>query len=145
VVDRQVRLMDVGATLLGLVGLPASLGDGEDLRPLLRGERPEAPPSYAEASKPLNFERKDAWNNLDFERSVAVGGLFYVRTPWRRDQSSLRRQGQGWPELDDAAAASELRARLDAWDAAAPPHEDIQLDEGTRDMLVALGYLEGEP
>lgn len=145
VVDRQVRLMDVGATTLALAHLPPGLGEGEDLRPLLRGERPAAPPSYAEASKPLNFERKDTWNNLNFERSVAVDGLFYVRTPWRRDRASLRREADGWPELDDASAASALRARLDAWDADAPAHQDIQLDEGTRDMLRSLGYLEGEP
>lgn len=145
VVDRQVRLMDIGATALALAGLPATLGEGEDLRPLLRGERPPAPASFAEASKPSNFERKDTWNNLSFERSVAVDGLFYVHTPWRHDQSSLRREADGWPALEDATAAARLRARLDAWDSTVPPHEDVQVDDGTRDMLRALGYLEGEP
>ncbi len=147
-VARQVRLMDVGATLSAMVGLGGGLGQGEDLTPLWLSapsdQRP-APPSFAEASKPSPLERKDAWNNLPFERSVAADGLLYVRAPLQGDQTFLYRAAPGWPALDDPSAAAPLHALLEAWDAAAPPHRDSTMDARTSEMLEALGYLEREP
>ncbi len=147
IVERQVRLMDVGPTLLGLLGLEPKLGEGEDLRPLWTSPEsaPPAPPSYAEASKPLEHERTDAWNNLDFERSVAEDGHLWVRTPWRDDEARLVRLAPGFPEVQDPDRAATLDARLQAWDALAPPHRSGAVDAATSEMLEALGYLERDP
>lgn len=146
VVARPVRLMDVGATLLAQAGLDPRLGEAEDLGALWReGARPgPAPASFAEASKPIAKERKDAWNNLPFERSVAADGHLLVRTPWRSDERRLYRIAPGWPEIADETVEAALIERLNTWDAAAPAHRDPTVDASTRDMLEALGYLEKE-
>lgn len=143
VVERQVRLMDLGGTLLSLAGLDATLGQAEDLSLLWKGQAPEARPSFAEANKPSRYAYKTGWNNLSFERSVAAGGYMLVRTPWRKDTRRLFRAAPGWPEVEDASVAEALLAELAAWDAAAPPRRELRaLDQRTEAMLKALGYQE---
>lgn len=160
VIGRQVRLMDVGTTLLTLSGVGGRLGEGEDLSRLWTqpGQPHPAPPSFAEASKPGAFEREDAWNNLNFERSVASGGHMLVRTPWQGDATHLYRLSPDWPEIgagegevgeaeadDGGRIAAALRASLARWDAEAPAHRDVSVTGATGDMLQALGYVEKEP
>ena len=142
-VARQVRLMDVAPTVLSVVGDAAGIGQGEDLRPLWSGQTWDAPPSFAEATKPIPRESSNAWNNLPFERSVAHGGYFLTRAEVLSRPPALYRLEPGQPAV---TGELETRARLigllDAWDAAAPPHRDVEMDPATAAALKALGYLE---
>lgn len=145
VVDRQVRLQDVGSTALAAAGLASPLGEGEDLTPLWRGERPPAPLAFAEANKPADRGSPAAWNNLTLERAVADGAHLLVRTPWRRDEVALYQVSPAWPSVEDAAVTAALSERLATWDAAAPPHRALTVDKETEEQLRALGYWEESP
>lgn len=141
VVDRQVRVMDLAPTVLGFLGMPP-IGHAEDLGPLFRGARPPAPPSFAEATQPVDAERTDAWNNLSMERAVALDGTLLVRTPLLSDVDMLYALDAEQSVVKDPARASRLRALLDSWDAAAPPHRDVTMAPETVEGLKALGYIE---
>ncbi len=141
VVDRQVRVMDLAPTVLGFLGLPP-IGHAEDLGPLFRGKRPPAPPSFAEATQPVDAERSDAWNNLQMERAVALDGALLMRTPLLSDVDMLYALDAEQSVVKDPATATRLRALLDSWDAAAPPHRDVTMSAETVEGLKALGYIE---
>ena len=149
VVDRQVRLIDVGRTALGLAGLDGSLGEGEDLAPLWNGVSSPPPLSFAEANKPAQHGDGEGWNNLDMERSVADGQHSYVITPWHEGERRLYRVAPGWPELEDPEVSAEVSARLSewlvTWDASAPAHRELAVDKRTEEQLKALGYWEDTP
>ncbi len=132
---RPARLLDLGSTVLARVGLPGALGEGQDLF-----ARTEALPSFAEATKPDAQERTDAWNNLPFDRSVVDEGHLLRVTPLR-GQSRLSRLGDS--AVVDPERTERLRAKLEAWDAAAPGFREVELEEETRKALEALGYVEG--
>ncbi len=140
-VERQVRLMDLGTTVLSASGLGGILGEGEDLSRLWRGETPIAPPNFAEATKPIAHESKTAWNNLPFERSVAEGGLMVVKRPLYGDLG-LFSLAEGQPFVDDIEKAKELDKKLMEWDATAPPHREPNMSAQTENALRALGYLD---
>lgn len=146
VVGRQVRLLDVGTTLLQLLEPAAPLlGGGEQLAPLWHGARPPAPPAFAEATKPLELEHPGAWNNLPFERSVILNGRLVVKSPWRDQAPQLYQVAPGQPAMPDPAALRHLDGLLSGWDAAAPAHQDTTMSEETEAALRSLGYLGEEP
>lgn len=140
-VDRQVRLMDLGSTVLTVSGLGGSLGDGEDLSPLWRGERPPAPPNFAEATKPLEYESAQMWNNLPFERSVAYDQHLLIARPLYKTMS-LHSIDPGQAVVQDRDRAMDLAEKLQVWDQAAPPHREPNMSKNTEDALRALGYLD---
>ncbi len=141
VVDRQVRLVDLAPTILGLAGLPP-IGRAEDLRPLFRGERPAVPPAFAEATQPQQVESPPLWNNLKMERSVAVDGHILIRTPYLSAASTLYTLDHAQTPVQDAAMAQRLGSLLDAWDAAAPAHRTVEMSAETLEGLRVLGYVE---
>ncbi|MEL6346178.1 MAG: sulfatase [Myxococcota bacterium] len=144
VVDRPVRLLDM-ATTLGRMLTPDAprLGSGEDLTPLWKGVRPPTQPIFAEATKPIEKESRNTWNNLPFERSVIHEGLILVKSPWAEEGPRLFQMAPGQPERNDPAAAAKLELLLDAWDASAPPHRNVQMSTDTTKALQSLGYLDG--
>jgi len=149
VVDRQVRLQDLGTTLLHAAALPGgALGAGQDLSPLWKAAAagktaPAAPPSFAEATKPERLESRTAWNNLPLSRSIAHDGLFLTLSPYRHNGATLYRLAAGQPRATpDPAAAADLVTRLRAWDQRAPPHRTVVQSEQTQEALRALGYVE---
>lgn len=145
VVDRQVRLLDIGTTALRAAGLSEPLGQGEDLGPLWRGEQRQAPLSFAEATKAGPLAESAAWNNLPMERAVADGSHLLVRTPWHKDERRLYAVAPGWPQREDAEVQRILEADLQAWDEAAPARRVLTVDKETSEMLRALGYSEESP
>jgi arylsulfatase A-like enzyme len=143
VVSRQARLQDVGTTLLKILEPEAPmLGSGELLSPLWRGALPPAPPAFAEATKPIELESADGWNNLPFERTVIADGLLVVKSPWLQQPPILYRMAPGQPTADDPAALQRLDGLLNGWDAAAPPHQSAAMSAETEAALQSLGYLD---
>jgi arylsulfatase A-like enzyme len=142
VVERPVRLQDVASTVLARVGIPEVMGDGFDLAPLWRGAPLELPPAFAEASRPMNLERPDRWNNALMERAV-FGRDAYLRVrPAERGLATLHRLAPGSPALPDAQRIRTMADLLVAWDATAPPWVPPAYDDATRRALEALGYLD---
>ncbi|MCB9779895.1 MAG: sulfatase [Alphaproteobacteria bacterium] len=148
VVERQVRLMDIGTTVLSVAGLAGGpLGAGEDLSVLwteqLHGRPlPDAPPSFAEATKPDELEQPTRWNNALFDRSVAWDGHFLTFAPWLGQAPTLYRLAAGQPRVTDGARHARLARALRAWDQTAPPFRTVEHSEDTEAALKALGYLE---
>ncbi len=143
----QARLLDIGSTTLGLLDLVGNkpLGDGVDLSAAWRGQPVERPPSFAEASKPIEKARTDTWPNLDFERAVVHGEHLYTRAPVRGEAGTLFGLGADQPIVQDVDRAATMAGLLDVWDAVAPGHRAVELDEETRKALIELGYLTEEP
>ncbi len=145
VVNQTVRTEDVGTTLLSQIA-PRSpgLGTGLDLS-LLWGAAPplDWPTALAEATKPIDHIRADAWPNADFERAAIsqthiVTHAPYLATPPR---TFLRQTGQPIGENDD----HQLIRELSIFDARMPGRRVAHLDADTRAALGALGYLTDEP
>jgi arylsulfatase A-like enzyme len=141
VVQPLVRLQDIGPTLLGRLGLPTALGEGVDLAPTWSGQDLGLI-AYAEATKPAQAERSDAWNNLRMDRSVARGDLLLNQLPFLSEGPTLHRLAPGAPIVDDPLSQAELEALLQRWDAAAPPARPEHMSDRTREGLEALGYIE---
>lgn len=137
-VARQVRLLDIGTTVLSLTGLGGTLGVGQDLSPLWAGDTSPPPLSFAEATKPIPLEDTSGWNNLPFQRSVADGSHLLVVTPLEQ-RMSMRSLATG-VEVD--TPPDELARALGAWDASAPPHREPTMSDETINALKQLGYLE---
>jgi arylsulfatase A-like enzyme len=147
VIHRQVRLMDVGSTLAGAVGLEP-VGDGEDLGRLWAGtdlvdeSAFPAPAAYLEATKPAERESTTGWNNLPFERAVARDGHLWIEAPSREGQApQLYALAPGQPTATDAALSATLHELLVAWDAAAPPFRASAIPPAQVEALRALGYV----
>lgn len=137
VVERPARLMDLGTTLLARAGDARGLGEGVDLA---AGGAGEALPSFAEASQPTKMAATEGWPNLPFHRSVVSEGMIFSRWPLGRRAGDLSRLAAGAPPVEDAAATERLRAKLAAWDAAAPAARGAEPDAATLEALEALGY-----
>jgi arylsulfatase A-like enzyme len=133
VVDRPVRLQDVGTTVLRLAGLGGSMGEGVDL--LAGGATPAL---FAEATQPTGIQRTDAWPNLPMERAIVKDGWMLVR-PLERTPDVLRRVGEERMQAMDGRGRA-LAAELDAWDAAAP--RVTVVEPAQKDALEALGYVD---
>lgn len=146
VVSRQVRLMDVGTSLLQLLepDVPR-LGAGEQLAPLWLGARPPAPPAFAEATKPISLESQQGWNNLPFERTVILNGWMVVKNPWLGQAPALYQMAPGQPPHTDPATLAHLDGLLSAWDAGAPPFRPSSMSAETEAALRSLGYLDAPP
>jgi arylsulfatase A-like enzyme len=139
-VASPVRLMDLGATTLGLAGLEPSLGAGRDLSVTWGTTPPASPPSFAEASRPAELESPPAWNNLHTERAVVDDGHLLLRTPGTPD--ALFSLSSPPALVEDPGRATRLGEALMAWDDAAPPYRDITISEETIEGLKVLGYME---
>ena len=153
VVSEPVGLIDLPATVCALAEVVCDGGEGIDLSPAWTGGALPPRIRYAEATKPMRFESKTAWNNLPMERSAVgpgpSGPLQLKIRPLNADARFLHRVAVGAPSVDgpDAptrAAAKELLDGLAAWDAAAPAHRDATYDDETRQALIELGYLDPE-
>lgn len=147
VVDRRVRLQDIANTVLAAAGLPADLGNGEDLAQVWSGEAGPPPAHFAEATRSGVTKKKgqsgpDAWPNLLFERAVIHDDAMLVHTPWRNQKPRLYAVDADQTERVDQALSSRLMASLEAWDAAAPSTSAKEMDAETEAALRALGYLE---
>lgn len=147
VVERQVRLADLGSTVLGAAGIESTLGHGEDLAAVWSGEAGPPPVHFAEATRSgVNLKKGKAlegvWPNLDFERTVIDGDAMLVYTPWRGDPPALFSVSMGQPSLEDPDKVVELKAALDVWDASAPKLGEVTMDAETEEALRQLGYLD---
>lgn len=141
-VERQVRLQDIGTTLLSVTGIGGSLGDGEDLSTLWSGGAiPPAPPAFAEATKPIPLESSRKWNNLPFERSVSQDGKIFVSAPWS-GTATLHDIAPEQPMRVEDPDEERLHGLLRAWDAKAPPHRDPEMSADTIEALKRLGYID---
>lgn len=139
----QARLADLGTTALRLaLGPGAPLGGGVDLAAPWRGEALRRPPSFAEATKPIEHTKGDAWPNLPLERAVVSEGLLLTRAPYLGTPDALFEAAPGQAPLAAPERAAALGALLSAWDAAAPGPQAVELSAETRAALEALGYLD---
>lgn len=146
VVSTPVRLMDVPATVAARVGLGSRFGAGQDLGPLWSDTPPVTwPGGFAEATKPDDRERTDAWNNLPFARAAWSGTAMRLHFPLLGVPPRTLALRVGTPALDDPAAATALDRALVDWDAAAPSHRPDPRTAETTEALRALGYVDGGP
>ena len=134
------RLLDLGTTVLDLSGLGGEMGGGESLAELWAGGGGIAPPSFAEATKPIELESRSAWNNLPMQRSLAMDGYLRVITPWRR--TAELQKLKGGERSEDVEQAKRMDRLIIDWDRAAPPYRSAEMSESTEKALRALGYLE---
>ncbi len=143
VVTQPVKLSDLPSTVLGLLGVSdEGLGDGQDLRGLMRGETLEAAPIFLEATKSKSKPSAPDWNNLRKERGVVWRDHVYLTAPARRGSGSLHRLDGDQSPVEDAPLMDELRGLLEVWDQGAPPFRPETMDQETREALRALGYIE---
>ncbi len=142
VVDRHVRLMDIGPSLLSLAGLPATLGQGEDFSALTRGVTSPAPPSFAEATQPSEHALTDRWPNLPFQRSVASDGYLLLRWPLAQQVDALFHLDSTQSAAVDAGHEALLSALINTWDSEAPGTVSDERSDATRAGLRELGYTE---
>lgn len=129
--ERPVGLQDVPATVLDLLGLGQSFGEGRTLFDPAERHR------FMEATQPEPAAGQPGWNNLRTERAVLGGGQLLLRAPWLGTEETLDARTRS-PTTPDPA----LGRLLDGWDAAAPPRRDVEMGDATREGLKALGYLE---
>lgn len=142
VVETPVSLQDLGATVLGLAGLPTGLGEARDLSPLWAGGTVPAAPRFMEATQPAPPRAVARWNNAHTERGVLDGDTLLLRAPWLDQPPALYRVAEGQPPLDDPARLAAGVAALEAWDAQAPPYREVAMSPETVEGLRALGYVE---
>lgn len=139
VIEPQVRLVDVGPTILDLVGLPPLReAQGRSLAPLLHGASAPSREAYVETLAPQRL----GWSPLFGLRG---DGVKYIRAP----RPELYDLGADPDELEnridtDPERARALDARLeDRLAGPDPPRADVDLDEEAVRRLEALGYATG--
>jgi arylsulfatase A-like enzyme len=151
VVDQPVGLIDLPATVYGLLHLDGDPGQGVDLAPSWSGQRLPERVLFAEATKPIRYEHQTLWNNLPMERSGIGSGpshpLQLLVQPLLGGARELRAVVPGaplvkGPDSSTRAAAKTLLDGLTDWDRRAPPHRDATYDDATRRALIELGYLD---
>jgi len=154
--DLPAASIDVLPTVLKYLALPVPTGvEGRaiDLR------RPPAQwpdrTRFGEATKPWHVEAESGWYNVPKARCVRDGPFKYVCAPaaGREQLFDLSSDPHEFRDLlgpllpAPLARAGELRARLDAWTAAArplPTHFERQRGDETIRRLKAMGYLEDQ-
>ena len=141
VVDDLVGLMDVAPTVLAIAGMDSELGSGRSLVGHWQGSPPEAAPHFAEATKPGQVERLDAWNNLDFDRRVTWNGVVYRDIPWI-PRGPLITDSAGMALHVDDTVRRTLAGLLADWDAQAPDWRPKEMSDETESALEALGYID---
>jgi len=153
VVTQPVGLIDLPATVLSLLGVEGDSGDGIDLSPSWSGKELSVPIRFAEATRPMQLEAKDGWNNLPMERSAIGAGpdgaLQLKLRPLQGSSISVHSVAPGGLAIksDDKSTQSTvqgLRTALAGWDAAAPPHRVATYDLATHQALIELGYLDAD-
>jgi arylsulfatase A-like enzyme/Flp pilus assembly protein TadD len=143
-VPAQVRTIDVAPTILDLVDLaPPDPIYGESLVPLmLRPEREGARYAYSES---MAVHLLYGWSAL---YSVRTSTHKFIDAPraelyeLTQDTSESKNLLNNLPKLAEElrVALTELREKIEA---GAPAVQEADLDEETRDMLAALGYVGG--
>jgi len=146
-VEDQVGIIDVFPTVLDVLGIERDLAlQGRSLRPLWRGLSLPEEPHFAEAAR----------DQLQGYEAMRTRRWKYVRRGSTREELyDLERDPR--ERIDrcqkDPAACEPFRRELEAWrgrmqEAARrldlPPAAPVELDEETRERLVALGYYERE-
>lgn len=144
VIETPVGLVDVAATVLDLLGLPATRMDGRSLRPLMDGRTRTHPPVVSvlyqsiEKSRPTPLTiavRRDAITLLRPLHEAAWVAFDPIRdpleqTPMPVPDAALLRQAQ----------ATAARARMRR--AVGPAAKTIDLPPAKRRQLRALGYID---
>lgn len=150
VVRRQASMSGLASTLQVALGLEPTLGIPfwDLLRPgpvLDTDGWPERPtrPIPVEATRPLEYERTDAWNNLSLFRAWHAGGWTLEAAPFLGRPPRLVRGPRGTSPSDEQLTPV-LAGQLRAWEEAAPPYRAPAMEPGTEEALRALGYLEDE-
>lgn len=141
-IERPVRLSDIGPTVLGLAGLPPTLGQGQDLAPLWRGGDVPAVTHFAEATQPIPLAARGRWPNLAFERGAARDGFLLIAQPLLPGSPRLFRLDEAQSPARAADRLGALLQELSTWDAAAPGPVEHTMSTKTREELEALGYSE---
>ncbi|MBN2310904.1 MAG: sulfatase [Candidatus Hydrogenedentes bacterium] len=141
------RGVDIGPTLLGLAGLPPAPGmEGVDVvNSALPGDRPRVIETYGGAVPQMPGAEALMADRPPMRQGVLVG-------PWKlilADQAELFNLDDDPKELTDRACeqrerTAELRALVEAWDAANPrgQAEEAALSEDDIEALESLGYVE---
>lgn len=140
VVDRTVRTLDLGTTLLAATGHDTPLGHGRDLAALWHDPSVAWPTALAEATKPLDRLRTDAWPNADLERAAISDTHIVTRAPWLDDTDHAFRFDRTQAPVETPPTG--LVRALDAFDARQPGARAESYDAETAGALKALGYLD---
>ena len=142
-VTQPVKLSDVAPTVLSMAGINRSLGTGQNLTGLMRGEPLQADPIFFEASKPEQVEIEGVWNNTPKERGVLIDGHIYIASPLTpEDPFQLFLLDEQQSRVERARVLPQLREALDGWDEAAPAWRSESFSSETEEALRALGYIE---
>jgi len=141
-VSSQVRVIDVAPTVLDLLGLPPREDvQGTSLLPLARGERTENLSAYSETLVP----RYDY--HFSQLRSLRRGGWKYIHAPRPELYRVLDDPGETQNlAADEPDLVDTMRRHLRFLLAKAPLPDDGAAggaDAGTRNRLMALGYMGG--
>jgi len=138
-VDTPVSLVDLFATVLDLLGVPAPDNDGRSLRPLLEGGDAPARPLFGETDNHASLRGVVVGRHkLVLDRASGEVELFdLARDPGERDDLAGRA-----PALRERLRAL-LDAHLDDLAPLARPAE-ARLSEEHVEQLRALGYVEDE-
>jgi arylsulfatase A-like enzyme len=149
VVERQASLDGLAPTIERIAGLEATLGRDfyDHVRPgPVRDEQgwPERPtwPVMMEATRPLEHESKNAWNNLRFYRGIRAGGWALEGAPvFGIDLDFLEADAVPVEEHD---VRPVLAGEMALWDANAPPYVEVNMPPAQRRALIELGYIDVE-
>ena len=143
VVDRTVRTLDIGTTVLRALDDSAPpLGTGLDLAQLWAPTPPTKwPIALAEATMPHDALRTDTWPNADLERAAVSDSHVLTRAAWLDHEERLFTRNPVAVPVQ-AAVPAPLSQALDAFDARMPGVREAALDDQTRSALEALGYIE---
>ncbi len=147
VVVQPVKQSDIANTIMSMLGLPVTLGTGQDLTPLMSGESLDGAPIFLEATKPAVIERSGEWNNQQKERGVVQGNRLYIESPLTSDEPTLYEISESagvmtQESIDDSAQQGLMEGLLSEWRDAAPEFREEQFSIETESALRALGYLE---
>jgi arylsulfatase len=139
-VTAPVSLVDVLPTIAEATGMPVPPdGAGVSLWPLLRERGGELAPRALWAESTLYGPPQAAI--VRWPHKLVIGDGSARLFDLERDPAEQRDLASAQPERA-AALEAELRARLERARQAQAPREPARLDDGTRERLRALGYLD---
>jgi arylsulfatase A-like enzyme len=153
-IGRPVGVIDLAPTLVELAGLPVPEPfEGTSLVPLIRGDAAAAPPRvYMEsgyAAEPQRTVRDGRWKLVEVpdpgDRQAMTGARLELYD-LESDPRELANVASAHPEVVERLAADLARwaEARPVGDASAEAVDLEGLDTASRDMLRALGYVEGE-
>jgi|GEM_PF-795602 len=147
VITQPVKHSDIANTLMSMLGVPVTLGTGQDLTPLFSGGSLIGDPIFLEATKPGIIEQSGEWNNRQKERGVVLGNSLYIESPLTRDEPTLYGVSEAsgvmiQTPLDDESQQRTLQESLSDWRDEAPDFREEQFSLETQSALRALGYIE---